>query len=75
MTLKVGEMWRKGELTVGCHSPPDQPAREKDLTVVKPGREKKRGKGVSLVIMLLFENEATLFNIFILLFHLENECQ
>ena len=56
LTLKVGEMWRKGELTVGCHSPPDQPAREKDLTVVKPGREKKRGKGVSLVILSLFEN-------------------
>ncbi|XP_055997018.1 uncharacterized protein LOC125646993 isoform X2 [Ostrea edulis] len=48
LTQKVGEMWNKGELTVGSHRPPDQPARDKDLTVVKPGKEKKRGKGVSL---------------------------
>lgn len=43
-------MWQKGELTVGVHHPPDQPARDKDLTVVKPGKERKRGKGISLVI-------------------------
>lgn len=43
-------MWRKGDLTVGVHHhPPDQPARDKDLTVVKPGKERKRGKGISLV--------------------------
>ncbi|XP_062577685.1 uncharacterized protein LOC134239530 [Saccostrea cucullata] len=48
LTQRVGEMWRKGELTVGVSHPPDQPARDKDLTIVKPGREKKRGKGVSL---------------------------
>lgn len=48
LTHKVGEMWKKGELTVGVQHPPDQPARDKDLTVVKPGKEKKRGKGISL---------------------------
>lgn len=48
LTHKVGEMWQKGELTVGVHHPPDQPARDKDLTVVKPGKERKRGKGISL---------------------------
>ncbi|XP_061173710.1 uncharacterized protein LOC133182870 isoform X2 [Saccostrea echinata] len=48
LTQKVGEMWRKGELTVGFCHPPDQPARDEGLTVVKPGKERKRGKGGSL---------------------------
>ncbi|OWF36608.1 uncharacterized protein LOC110441446 [Mizuhopecten yessoensis] len=46
LTLKIGELWRSGEVTViGNHSPPDQPSRDPQLNVVAPGKEKKRGKG------------------------------
>ncbi|XP_033725016.1 uncharacterized protein HI_0077-like [Pecten maximus] len=48
LTLKIGELWRSGEITViGNHSPPDQPSRDPQLNIVAPGKERKRGKGAT----------------------------
>lgn len=50
LIYKVGEMWRNGDLIVGVYYYfLDQLVRDKDLIVVKLGKERKRGKGISLV--------------------------
>ncbi|KAK3095212.1 hypothetical protein FSP39_011614 [Pinctada imbricata] len=49
LTQEIGERWKHGEITeIGkCH-PPDVPLRDQNLNQVKPGKEKRRGKGGSL---------------------------
>lgn len=45
MTLEVQERWNSGEITeVGQATPPVQPSRKENLTVLQPGKI-KRGKG------------------------------
>lgn len=45
LTLEVQERWNSGEITVvGQATPPAQPCRKEDLTVLEPGKI-KRGKG------------------------------
>ncbi|KAL5020070.1 hypothetical protein ScPMuIL_002962 [Solemya velum] len=49
LTEQIGELWRSGEITaVGYHKPPDQPCRDPQLSVVDPGKEKRRGRGGTL---------------------------
>ncbi|XP_069101791.1 uncharacterized protein [Argopecten irradians] len=44
----IGERWRSGEITqIGNNYPPDQPSRDPQLSIVAPGKEKKRGKGAT----------------------------
>jgi hypothetical protein len=50
LTLEIGKKWKQGEITnIGDVTPPDQPSRDEKLNVVAPGKEKRRGKGGSLV--------------------------
>ncbi|XP_060083876.1 uncharacterized protein HI_0077-like [Ylistrum balloti] len=48
LTLEIGELWRSGKITgIGNNSPPDQPSRDPQLSIVAPGKENKRGKGAT----------------------------
>ncbi|KAG7278138.1 hypothetical protein CRUP_019448 [Coryphaenoides rupestris] len=44
LTFKVQERWNSGAMEVGQTTPPQQPGRKGDLTVLQPGKI-KRGKG------------------------------
>lgn len=55
LTFDVGEKWQKREITTLGHIiPPDQPKRADQLNIVAPGKEKRRGKGGSLVNIFFF---------------------
>lgn len=57
-----GEQWLSRNLTsIGKTTPPDQPSRSNDFSIVAPGKEKRRGKGGSLVnLQSLFNQLLTL---------------
>ena len=56
LTLEIGKKWKQGEITdIGDVTPPDQPSRDEKLNVVAPGKEKRRGKGGSLVSNILYK--------------------
>lgn len=50
LTFKVQERWNLGAMEVGQTTPPQQPDRKGDLTVLQPGKI-KRGKGGTQVDM------------------------
>ena len=54
LSLEVSRRWREGDITlIGNHTPPHEPPRHSQLTVVAPGKIKSPGKGVSKVRNLL----------------------
>jgi hypothetical protein len=50
LTHQVADKWRSGLLSeFGNIKPPEEPKRSENLSVVDPGKMKKRGKGGTMV--------------------------